>query len=818
MTCLYRLPDLFRSFSHVPLFYLSLLLLLSRLSQPAHAQTTHALAGYVRETKTNTPLAGVTVFVQEIRKGVTTDRDGYYILSLPAGKYNVLFTSVGYIKQVQSITLPPNQLDNMVMLDVDTKLLDEVTVKTEAADRNVKKVEMGVNQLTIRSIKRMPAFMGEVDVVRSLLLLPGVTTVGEGATGINVRGGSIDQNLVMLDDAPIYNSSHLMGFFSVFNPDAVRDVTLQKGSIPARYGGRISSVLDVHSKEPETEKLTVSGGIGLVSSRLGIDGPIVQSKKAGPAKLSFLADARFSANSFLFKLGPANVRDTKATFYDLTAKVKYLPNEKNTVWVSAYASNDKIQFPADSLISIDVRSSRTDFDYQTTNASVKWTHAFSDKLSITTTGVSARYQAALASPDPGNAFRLQSSLQTTIGRVEGDYGTGRHRLAVGVSATHHSLSPNTLIPGPVSNQLPLTLPTEQAVEAAIYGEDEFSVTEKFSVIGGLRYVQFFNLGPTTVQNYNPEGPRLPDNAISQAIFGAGAVAKTYGGLEPRLALRWAPQPDRSVKVSYTRMQQFLQLITNNQSALPISRWKLSDVNIRPQIGDQLSAGYFQNFNNNTFEVSGEVYYRKIQNAIDYRDGAKILLNPAPETELLQGDGKAYGAEFMVKKNKGFLTGWASYAYSRSLLLINGPYAGEQINNGKWFPANFDKPHQVNIVAIYRPTLAFSASFNFTYSTGRPVTAPYAKARVNGVLIPIFLDRNQQRIPDYHRLDASLTWDKNPDKPGKFWYSWVFSVYNLYARKNAYSVFYKLRSNSPSNAYKLSIFGSAIPSLTYNFKF
>lgn len=803
-------------------FVFSCLLLLFLAHNSVRAQTTHALAGYVREAKTNAPLSGVTVFVQEVRKGVTTDRDGYYILSLPAGKYNVLFTSVGYLRQVQAITLPPSQLGNMVALEVDTKLLDEVTVKTESADRNVKKVEMGVNQLSIRNIKRMPAFMGEVDIVKSLLLLPGVTTVGEGATGINVRGGSVDQNLVMLDDAPIYNSSHLMGFFSVFNPDAVRDVTLQKGSIPSRYGGRISSILDVRSKEPETEKFTVSGGIGLVSSRLGFEGPIGKPKSGrtqpGPAKLSFLADARLSANSFLFKLGPANVRDTKATFYDLTAKVKYLPSEKNTVWVSAYASSDNIKFPSDSLISIDVRSSRTDFDYQTTNASVKWTHAFSDHFSVTSTGVMARYQAALSTPDAGNAFRLQSSLLTTIGRIESDYRTGRHRLGFGVNVTHHSLSPNTLTPGPVSNQLALKLPNEQGVEAALYGEDEFSVTEKFSVVGGFRYVQFLNLGPTTVNNYSPEGPRLPDNAIGQAIFGTGAVAKSYGGLEPRLALRWAPQPDRSVKVAYTRMQQFLQLITNNQSALPTSRWKLSDANIRPQVGDQLSAGYFQNFNANTFEVSGEVYYRKIQDAIDYRDGAKILLNPTPETELLQGDGKAYGAEFMVKKNKGFLTGWASYAYSRSLLLINGPYAGEQINNGKWFPANFDKPHQVNIVAIYRPTLAFSASFNFTYSTGRPVTAPYAKARVNGVLIPIYLDRNQQRIPDYHRLDMSLTWDKNPDKPGKFWYSWVFSIYNVYARKNAYSVFYKLRSNSRSDAYKLSIFGSALPSLTYNFKF
>lgn len=796
----------------------SFLFLLISSSTTSYAQrTAYALAGYIREAKTNAPISGVTVFVQETRRGVTSDKDGYYILSLPAGTYNVLFTSVGYIKQVQKIQLPPSLLGNDIQLEVDTKLLDEVTVKTEAADRNVKKVEMGVNQLTMRNIKRIPAFMGEVDVVRSLLLLPGVTTVGEGATGINVRGGSVDQNLVLLDDAPIYNSSHLMGFFSVFNPDAVRDVTLQKGSLPARYGGRISSVLDVRTKEPETEKFAVSGGIGLVSSRLGVEGPIGRPK-AGPAKLSFLADARLSANSFLFKLGPQNIRDTRANFHDLTAKVKYLPNEKNTVWVSGYASSDKIQFPSDSLIRLDVRSSRTDFDYHTTNASIKWTHAFSDAFSITTTGVRANYRAALATPDPGNAFRLESELTTTIGKVEGDYRTGRHKWTGGLNLTHHRLSPNTLTPGPVSNQLPLTLPTEQALEAAVFAEDEFSVTEKFSLIGGLRLVQFLNLGPSTINSYNPDGPRLPDNVSGQSVFGKGAVAKAYSSPEPRLALRWAPQPDRSVKISYTRMRQFLQLITNTQAALPTSRWKLSDANIRPQLSDQVSAGYFQNYDNNTYEISGEVYYRNIQDAIDYRDGAKLLLNPTPETELLQGQGKAYGAELMVKKNKGFLTGWASYAYSRSLLLMDGPFAGERVNNGNWFPANFDKPHQVNVVAIYRPSITFNASFNFTYSTGRPVTAPYAKARVNGVLVPIYLDRNQQRIPDYHRLDLSLTWEKNPDKSEKYWYSWVFSIYNLYARKNAYSVFYKLRSNSRSDAYKLSIFGSAIPSLTYNFKF
>jgi len=803
-----------RSVRHRLFLFLGLLLGLATGSRSfAQIGKTHTLSCYVREAGTEKPLSGVSVFVQELRSGVTTDREGYYLIAVPTGTYSVQFTHVGFLRQVKKLTFPPSQLATNILLESDTKLLDEVTVKTEGEDRNVRKLEMGVSQLPIRNIKRMPALMGEVDVVRSLLLLPGVTTVGEGATGINVRGGSVDQNLVLLDDAPIYNSSHLFGFFSVFNPEAVRDVTLQKGSLPARYGGRASSVLDVRTKEPETERLSVRGGVGLVASRLGIEGPI-----AG-RKLSFLADARLSANNFLFKIGPPQIRDTRAKFYDLTAKVKYLPNEKNTIWVTAYASNDDVRFPSDSLLSLDVNAASTQFDYQTTNGSVRWNHAFSDDLTLTVTGVMSQYASAISVPSPAsNAFRLQAYLNTLIGKAEFAYQLNKHKITAGANMTRYDLSPNTRKPGPSSNVLAVELPREQGIEAALYAEDELNLSKGISALVGLRYTQYLSLGPGDVSQYGAEGPRQPENVTSQRQYGRGDVMRTYGGLEPRLALRFGQQSDRSVKVSYTRMRQFLHLITNTTAAMPTDRWKLSDTNIRPQVADQVSAGYFRNLSDNTFELSGEVYYKHIQDAIEYRDGAQLLLNPRPETDLLQGTGRAYGLELMAKKNKGFWTGWASYAYSRSLMLVNGPFFGEQINNGRWFPANFDKPHTVNLLAIYRPTLAFSASFNFTYSTGRPITAPYAKARINGAIAPIFLDRNQQRIPDYHRLDMSLTWEKHPDKPGRFWYSWVFSVYNLYARKNAYSVFYKLQSNSQSDAYKLAIFGSAIPSLTYNFKF
>ena len=779
----------------------------------AIAQTpmTHVISGYVSETGTQKPIPGTTIFIQETRRGATTDREGFYSITVPAGTYTLSFSHVGYLRFQQRLTVPPSKLLNNIALSQDMQLLEEVTVRTEAPDRNIKSIELGVTQLPIRNLVKMPALMGEVDVVRSLLLLPGVTTVGEGATGINVRGGSIDQNLVLLDDTPIYNSSHLMGFFSVFNPDAVRDVTLQKGSLPARYGGRTSAVLDVRTKEPNAEKLQLSGGIGMVSNRLGIEGPI-----AG-RKLTFLADARLAINSFLFQLAPVNIRDTRAHFYDLTTKVKYLPNERDAIYLSAYASDDKLLFSSDSLLSLDVSATRTGFDYQTTNGSLKWTHTFTDKLSVNFTGVLSRYRSATSVPDSGNAFRLQAELLSRIGKAEVTYQLGPHRLSAGLQATHYQLLPNTLTPGRVSNVVPVRLPAEQGLEAAVYAEDEITINPQLALVAGLRYTQFLFLGPTEVRTYIQDKPRRPENVQAREVVGSGHIARQYGGPEPRLALRWAPQSDRSMKLAYTRSRQYLQLITNTTAALPTSRWKLSDTYIKPQIADQLSAGYFRNFEENTYEASAEVYYRRSQHAIDFRDGAKLLLNATPETELVQGQGRSYGLELMVKKNKGFLTGWASYAYTRTELLINGPQPGEQINNGAWYPANYDKPHSVNLLAIYRPSRTFTFSATFTYSTGRPMTVPYAKGRIYGVPFPIYLDRNQQRIPDYHRLDLSLTWEKNPAKKTTWWYSWNFSLYNVYARKNAFSVFYKFSSYAEGDANKLAIFGSIIPSLTYNFK-
>ncbi|GAB3336056.1 TonB-dependent receptor [Larkinella ripae] len=790
----------------------SWLSILFAVAQPKTDPSHHSLTGYVRNAVTQQPIQGVSVFITENRRGVNTSRDGFFVIPLPPGTYNVKFSHLGFRSQTRTITLDKTILTE-ILLEDDSKDLEEVTVTTESPDRNVKKVELGVTQMTIKTIKRIPAFMGEADVVRSLLLLPGVTTVGEGAPGINVRGGSTDQNLVLMDDAPVFNSSHLMGFFSVFNPDIVRDVTLNRGGIAPSMGGRAASVLDIRVKEPETERISVNGGIGLVASRLGIEGPLLNKK------LSFLLAGRASFNDFLFKLMPPRLRETKANFYDLTTKIKFQPNEKHTVTFTGYHSFDNFKLASDSLSSVEVNASSTIFEYRTLNGTLKWNYFINDRFNLTTTAVFSQYRPETSAPDSANSFRLTSEILHR--QLKADLSiaaTDNHQLQGGISLIDYYLQPNRLIPGYLSNVLPKTLPVEQAYELAVYAQDEWKINDAVSILGGIRYSRLLNRGAATVPIYQEGVPREPETATSSATYPKGRIFHQNGGIEPRLALRWTLAEGQSVKAGYNRLRQYIHQITNTTAALPISRWKLSDSFIKPQIADQWSVGYFRNTAGNAYEVSAEVYYKTLKNAIDYKDGAELLLNATPETELLQGNGQAYGLETQLRKNKGHLIGWLSYTYSRSIYTINGVFPQERVNNGNPYPANFDKPHTLNAMATLRPNNRVNVSFNFTYSTGRPVTQPYARARVNGIIVPIYINRNQQRIPDYHRLDFAVEFNQDPAKKRRYERSWVFSIYNVYARKNAYSVFFKLNSASLNDAYKLSVFGSAFPSLTYNFKF
>ena len=774
--------------------------------------TTFSATGYVRDAKTGKPIQGANIVVLDVSKGYVTAKDGFYIIQLPPGKYILRFSHVGYRPRQDTITLQKTLFREITMED-DAKDLEEVVVTSETPDRNVRKVEIGVSQLTIRSIRRIPPLMGEVDIVRSLLLLPGVTTVGEGAPGFNVRGGSADQNLILFDDAPVFNSSHLMGFFSVFNPDVVRDVTLNRGGVAAAYGGRASSVLDVKIKEPDAEKWGINGGIGIISSRLGIEGPIIKNK------LSFLAAVRASFNDFLFKLAPPNLRGTTANFYDLTTKFKYQPSEKHTITFTGYVSTDVFKLASDSLSGQEINASSTKFNYQTMNGSVHWNYFMSRQVNLATSVILSRYRANLSSSDSANAFDLKSGVWHRQIKSDLTYTPNEtHQWQAGISAIDYLIQPNTRTPGPFSNVLPVDIDRERAYELAAYIQDEWKVNPDVSVIAGLRYSTLLNRGPATVRTYQENTSPQDETVTSTQTYGAGKIYHSAGGLEPRLAIRWSVGEGRAIKAGYSRLRQYIQQVTNTTAALPTSRWHLSDTYTKPTIADQWSLGYFRNTSDNDIEASGEVYYKTITNAIDYRDGAELQLAQTVETQIVQGTGHAYGFEGLLRKNKGRWTGFMSYTYARTFLTMNGQYANERVNSGSPYPANYDKPHTLNILATHRPTTWFSLSLNFTYSTGRPTTQPSAIARIAGVSVPIYLDRNQQRVPDYHRLDFSMTFEQNPLKKKRNQSSWVFAVYNVYAHKNAYSIFYKLSSASSTDAYKLSIFGTAFPSLTYNFKF
>ncbi|MEZ0610659.1 carboxypeptidase-like regulatory domain-containing protein [Fibrella sp. WM1] len=772
----------------------------------------YSLTGYVRQAGTNAPVAGATIFVQSTRVGTTSGKDGYFVIPLEAGVYPVRISHVGFMAQTLTITLDKLTMLNIELAD-DTKYLEEVVVQTEAPDKNVRKVELGVTQLSIKNIRRIPAFMGEVDVVRSLLLLPGVTTVGEGATGINVRGGSIDQNLVLLDDAPLFNTSHLLGFFSVFNPDIVRDLTLHRGGIAPAFGGRASAVLDIKVKEPETERWSAYGGIGLVSSRAGFEGPIVKKK------LTVLVATRLSFNDFLFALGPANLSGTRANFYDVTTKLKWQPSEKHTLTSTGYLGRDIFKLPGDSLSGQEINASSTQFDYRSMAGTVRWNFFINSRINLNTTAIWSQYRTETSSADSANQFSLVAEVLHK--QIKSDLSVminDRHSAQAGLSAIDYYIQPNRLTPGPFSNVLPFALPTERAYELAAYVQDEWKISEATSIVGGLRYSMLLNAGPAQVRTYGTELPRLPGTALSTTNADAGSIYNTNGGLEPRLAVRMTVGEGRSIKAGYNRMRQYIQLVSNTTAALPSSRWVLSNANIKPQIADQWSVGYFMNGKQNEYEASAEVYYKTLTNAIDYRDGANLQRNALPETDVLQGKGHAYGLELLAKKNKGAWTGWVSYTYARTLLTIDSRFADERVNSGQAYPANFDKPHTLNATTTYRPSLRFSLSLNFTYSTGRPITQPYARARLNNTIVPIYVNRNQERIPDYHRLDFSMLFEQDPAKKRKVQQSWNFSIYNVYAHKNAYSVFYRFDPRQDSDAFKLSIFGTAFPSLTYNVRF
>ncbi|UHG94488.1 TonB-dependent receptor [Spirosoma oryzicola] len=777
------------------------------------AQTSYTLSGTVRDSASQQPLvrAAVVLDYEKITTGTYTDGQGNFTITIPSGRHVVVIRQLGYVPYRTVLFLRQNTTLAVRLPSVASQL-EEVIVTSKGYDRNVRQPLLGVSQINIAMLKRMPAALGEVDILRSLQMMPGVTSVGEAANGVNIRGGTMDQNLILMDDTPIFNPTHMFGLFSVFPPDAVANLDLYKGNVPARYGGRAASVLDISLRNPDLNQFRLSGGVSLVANRLTVETPLIKGK------LALLVSGRGAFNDFLLRLASSRLNDIRAKFGEGTAKLFWRVNDRNTVTAMAYLSEDLFQTNLLGSLA-NVNAVRTQYAQQTANGMVRWFHAVNDRVNVQTTALVAQYIPKILSVEDSinNKVTLKQSLLQRQVKSNLNYQLDNQKIELGINGTHYRLNPGELIAGTSPAVNSQKTPPEQALELAIHAEDEIRLSSRLAVSAGLRYSHFLNLGPSIVRQYRSNGSEnIPDatNVVDSVRYGAGQISQQYGGLEPRLGLRYALTDNSSFKLGYNLMRQYLQVITNTTTPLPTARWKTADAHIQPQVSQLWSAGYFLNSPTNVFELSAEVYWRSTQHILDYKPGADFLLQPYPETQLLPGRSKAYGLEIMVSKKKGELTGWVNYTYSRTLNQVNqGADSQQQINGGDWYRANYDRPHSLNLSLNINQGKHHSFSFNFAYSTGRPYTAPEGYVRYRNQLYPFYNERNQARQPDYHRLDFAWNID-NPSLKNRRWQGhWTFTVYNLYGRANTYSIYYR-----PEGPYRLAIFATPIPSLAYSFEF
>lgn len=757
------------------------------------------LTGYIKDTRSGEALIGATLFAEDAAIGVATDQFGRYTINLPRGRHQLQIKSMGMRSTLRQVILYNNgTLD--IELEEEVTSLKEVLVQADR-DKKVTSMQM-VEKLDIKTMKQMPLALGEADVMKVVLALPGVQSVGEGTVGLNVRGGATNQNLILFNDAVIYNPSHLFGFFSTFNPDVLKSVELYKSGISADYGGRLSSVLDVQAREGNLKKFTGSGGISPITGRLTLEGPIVKERS------SFLIGVRSTYSDWILgRLNDPSLNKSNASFYDVTANISHKINNNNSLLVSGYMSDDQFKLAGD-----------TTYNYSDRNASIKWKHLFNNKLFGVFTGAFSQYSYSLNSErDSLSAFEMDFSIKQFNLKADFSYTlNGKHTLSAGLHSTVYNLSPGSI--GPVGGEslvTPDVLQKERGIESALYIGDNFDITNKLSLYLGIRYSLYQYLGGRSIFQYS--GPREVNNIVDTLSYRAGTTISTYHGPEPRLTARYLLSNTASLKFSYNRTRQYIQMLSNTTAITPTDIWKLSDPYVKPQTGDQVSIGYYRNLKGNTIETSVEAYYKTMNNSVDYKDGAVLLLNDHIETDVLQAKGQAYGIEFLVKRITGKLNGWISYAYSRSLLQTKGNIKSEMINNGEYYPSNFDKPHAVNFIGNYKFSRRINFSLNLVYSTGRPITLPIAKYYLEESNRIYYSDRNAYRIPDYFRSDISVNIEGNHKIKKLAHSSWTVALYNLTGRRNAYSVFF-VSQNGQINGYKLSVFGQPIPTITYNFKF
>ncbi|MDN5217208.1 TonB-dependent receptor [Fulvivirgaceae bacterium BMA12] len=766
-------------------------------------ENTVRIAGKIRDSETRKPIVGATLFFSDLGRGVSTDINGYYAVNLDVGRYDLTINYVGYDELLARLTVFSNdQLD--LEMEKEAITLEEVVVESRAPDQNVNAVLMGVEELSAKSIKGLPTFLGEADVIKSLLFLPGVSTVGEGASGFNVRGGSVGENLILQDEAFIFNPSHALGFFSTFNPDLIKGVTLFKGTMPAQFGGRLSSVLDVGIRDGSYQKFKIKGGLGVVSSRISLEAPIKKEKT------SFILGGRITYSDWLLNLiNVPDVQNSEVSFYDLNARISHNFSDKAKLTISGYTSRDELTF-ADEF----------GYDYQTDGVQINVRNVLNPRLISSFSAVYSQYQSALIDPESSESFRLDNGISYYKFKEQFRYAMSEHlNLDFGGTFIKYELDPGKITPvGNASLTAEKELPTTFAREFVAFANGEWDLSAKIAISAGLRFTRFENVGPGVVNRYVNNSRPEETTLTGTENIGDGEVIEGYERLEPRVSAKLMLNTQTSLKLGYSRTAQFLHQISNSDATTPIDIWQFSNNFIAPQKADNFSVGLFRNFKNNQWETSVELYYRETDRLVEYRDFSDLLANDLLETELLTGIGKAYGAELSIRKRRGVVNGWLAYTYARTKRRVNGELPEFTISNGNWYRSNFDKPHDLTLVTNFEINKRHKIAVNFNYNTGRPTTAPIGKFGVGNVQnIPIYSERNALRIPDYHRLDIAYTLSPGFRKDRKWKSSWTLSVYNLLGRRNAFAVFYTQPGLGNLVANRLSVLGSAFPAITYNFE-
>ena len=775
----------------------SVFLLLFLVSGYGQSVPKYTISGHIKDKATGEELIGANLITKETAIGNTTNVYGFYSLTLPEGMHEITYSYLGYENLTITIDLQSNLTQN-IELDYAANLISEVTIVAEDKNSNVTTTGMSSIKLNVTDIKKIPALFGEIDIIRAIQLLPGVKSMGEASSGFYVRGGNADQNLVLLDEAPIYNASHLLGFFSSFNPDAIKDMQLYKGAISSKYGGRLSSVLDIRMKDGNSKSFGGSGGIGTMMSRLALEAPLGENGSLMLAGRRSYLDVLAKTYQGL-KSGEPSDDDQQFYFYDLNTKANYRLGDKDRVFLSGYFGRDVFNASSEGI----------NIGYGNKTATVRWNHLFSPKLFSNLTYYYSNYDYKLGFDDDITDFTWLSRLAEFSFKADlTAYVSPVNTIEFGLQSIRHSLDPGD-IEVFENDSLAQTFKIQNAksLENAIYATNKWKVNDQLTIDAGLRFSSLHNLGPQKQTNLDSTYEVVDTTDFDKGIY------HSYYNLEPRIGLKYLFDQKQSIKASYNRTAQYIQQASNGNTATPFDIWFVSSPQVQPQLADQFAIGYFRNFRDNAFEFSAEVYYKKFSDAIDFKERAQLLLNDNLEGELRKGEARAFGAEFMLRKNLGKSTGWISYSYSKVEKQIT------DINNGQWYNAKYDKPHDVSIVVSHELSDRVTLGGNFLYSSGSAVTFPTGRYTYKGQIIPVYSERNGERLPDFHRLDFSLTLQSKKNNDRRLQSEWVFGIYNVYNRKNAFAINFKQEEDRPQVTYaeKSSIF-SIVPSVTYNAKF